>query len=110
MHIIMDYSKPIDVLLRDGRVVYSDVQFKETPAFKRIRPGDYEFIFAYTNFEAMPYWQDIETMNPDMMRTSPPVQEVASIETLIRPGYSYTAYLLNTAPSPDAIQVLLVRD
>ena len=104
------YSKPIDVLLRDGRVIYSDVQFKETTAFKRIRPCDYEFIFAYTNLAAMPYWQDIESMNPDMMRTSPPVQEVASIQTIIRPGYSYTAYLLNAAQSPDAIQTFLVRD
>ena len=104
------YSKPIDVLLRDGRVIYSDVQFKETSAFKLIRPDEYEFIFAYTNLAAIPSWQGIETMNSDMMRTSPLVQEVSSIQTLIMPGYSYTAYLLNAAPSPDAIQALLVRD
>lgn len=37
------YSNPLDVILYDGRVVYSDVRFKEVTSFKRIRPGEYDF-------------------------------------------------------------------
>ena len=33
------YSNPLDVLLADGRVIYTDVRFKETTSYKRIRPG-----------------------------------------------------------------------
>ena len=50
-------SQPLDLLLADGRVVYTDVQFKETTYFKQIRPGTYQFYLAETNLLPMPSYQ-----------------------------------------------------
>ncbi|MEG1869764.1 MAG: DUF4397 domain-containing protein, partial [Oscillospiraceae bacterium] len=36
----------VDILLRDGRMVFSDVRFKETTSFKRIATGNYYFYIS----------------------------------------------------------------
>ena len=102
------YSNPIDVLLRDGRVVYSDVQFKETTSTKRIRPGAYQFVFADTAFVPMPIWEDIETM--DYSRTSPMVEELATLNMRVSGGLNYTIFLLSTDPESGAVKPIVVVD
>ncbi len=104
------YSNPVDVLLRDGRVVYADVRFKETTSYKRIRPGFYQFVFAETNFVPMPVWQDIETMETELMQTAPPVEELAVLDLRVQRGVSYTIFLLSTGPSYGLLQTLVVAD
>ena len=56
-------SSPMDVIMSDGRVVYSDLRFKEVAAFKRIMPGTYQFFYADTNLLPMPASLDIETLD-----------------------------------------------
>lgn len=104
------YSDPIDVLLRDGRVVYADVRFKETTSSKRIRPGNYQFVFADTTFMPMPSWQDIETLGPIMPRTSPQISEVATLDLEVSSGLSYTVFLLSTDPNSGTVETVVVAD
>ena len=72
------YSNPLDVLLADGRVIYTDVRFKETTSYKRIRPGTYEFFFAETNLAPIPSHADIETLDSAFLGSTPPANVVAS--------------------------------
>ena len=48
-------SNPLDLLLANGRMIYTDVRFRESTPFKRIRPGDYQFYLAETGQYAAPY-------------------------------------------------------
>ena len=100
-------SPPVDVLLGDGRVVYSDVRCKETTPFKRIRPGAYQFFFAETALAPMPSWMDIETLDSAFIGTYPLPNTLASLYLNAANSVSYTAYLI--PGSPTTIQVLLAE-
>lgn len=103
-------SNPIDVLLADGRVIYTDVRFKETTAYKRIWPGEYQFIFAETNLMPMPIQQDIETLDTGFLGMYPPVDVVASLYLRVSRGANYTTFLLSTGTFPDDIQAIVAED
>lgn len=103
-------SNPIDVLLADGRVIYTDVRFKETTAFKRIWPGEYQFIFAETNLMPMPLHQDIETLDSGFLGMYPPVNVVSSLYLRVARGANYTTFLLSTGTFPDDIQAIVAED
>ncbi|MTQ98223.1 DUF4397 domain-containing protein [Pseudoflavonifractor sp. BIOML-A6] len=57
------YNSPaLDVILNDGRVVFSDVRYREVTAFKQARPGDYGFYVAQTPYMLSPVYSDIQTL------------------------------------------------
>ena len=87
-------SQPLDLLLADGRVVYADVRFKETTAFKQIRPGIYQFFFAETNLMPMPDYLDIETLDSAFIGASPAIQTAATLYLTVRSSVQYTVFLL----------------
>ena len=101
-------SKPMDVLLGDGRVVYGDVRYKETTAYKRIRPGAYQFFFAETNLSPMPAWMDIETLDSAFIGTYPVPNTVASLYLNAVSNTNYTVFLLPSGP--DSVQALLAEN
>ena len=95
-NLVLD-SRPIDVLLGDGRVIYADVQYKETTAFKRLRPGAYQFLFAETDLTPMPAWMDIETLDSAFLgAASPADNRLASLYLTANAGVSYTVFLLSS--------------
>ena len=104
------YSNPLDVILYDGRVVYSDVRFKEVTSFKRIRPGEYDFYLAETSLRPTPRMEDIETLNTDtssvMMRAEP----LLSFYVNVRANAMYTVYILGYGTSPNELQTIIVED
>ena len=102
------YSPPLDIVLADGRVVYSDVRFKESTPFKRVRPGNYQFYLAQTDLRPMPRDIDIETLDLASDFTLP--EALVSFSVDIRQNRLYTAFILNWSQSPDALQVLTVED
>lgn len=102
------YSRPLDVVLSDGRVVFSDVQFKETTPYRRTRTGEYEFYIAETNLRPMPRDEDIETVGSTINSSYMLPQVLVSFFVTVRPNTSYTMYMLNWSNSPDAIQILTV--
>lgn len=104
------YTNPLDILLYDGQVIYSDVRFKEVTSFKTIRPGQYYFYVANTIFPVGGTSADIETVstNPNAsMETGSPL---VSFTLNTGPDMLNTAYILNWQHSADAIQIFTVQD
>ena len=104
------YSNPLDVILYDGRVVYTDVRFKEVTSFKRIRPGEYDFYLAETNLRPTPRMEDIETIGSDtntmLMRSEP----LLSFYVNVRANAMYTVYILGRGYSSEELQTIIVED
>ena len=103
-------SRPMDVLLGDGRVIYADVQYKETTAFKRIRPGEYQFFFAETSLTPIPSWLDIETLDSAFIGVYPVPNTVASLYLNVLRNTTYTVFLLSSGSGTNAIQTMVVAD
>ena len=100
-------SGPIDVLLGDGRVIYADVQFKETTSFKQIQPGEYQFFFAETNLMPMPANADIEGLDSAFLDLYPIPDAVASLYLNVRRNANYTVFLVD---SGSALQTIVAED
>lgn len=100
---------PLDVILSDGRVVFSDVRFKEVTDYRRARPGQYEFYLAETNLRPMPRFEDIETINTAGVIFEMPTSLV-SFFVNVTANANYTIYILSTSATPDAIQILVIED
>lgn len=103
-------SGALDVLLPDGRAVYSDVRFKEITSFKRIAPGAYEFLFAETNQLPAPAYADIETLDSAFIGANPLPDTAASVYLQVTRGRAYTVYLLQSGQSYNAVSPLVVED
>lgn len=103
-------SGALDVLLPDGRTVFTDVRFKEVTAFKRISSGAYEFLFAETNQLPAPAYSDIETLDSAFIGANPLPDTAASVYLNVSRGRAYTVYLLQNGQSYNAVSPLIVAD
>ena len=103
-------SGPMDVLMSDGRVVYSDLRYKEIGAFKRIRPGVYQFFYADTDLTAMPADLDIETLDSAWLGVYPPHETFGSLYLDVVSGVNYSVYLLQSGSGRNNIQNLVLMD
>lgn len=103
-------SGPVDVLLADGRVIYADVRFKETTAYKRIQPGEYEFLFAETSMMPIPSDMDIESLDSAFIGMYPVPDMVASLYLNVQRGTNYTVFLLQNGPGVNSLQTLVAED
>lgn len=103
-------SGPLDVLMSDGRVVYSDLRFKEVAAFRRIAPGTYQFFYADINQAPMPPAMGIDTMDPAWLGVYPPFQTFGSLYLDVSGGEVYTVYLLQNGPGRNNIQNMILVD
>ena len=103
-------SGPLDVLMSDGRVVYSDLRFKEVGAFKRIMPGTYQFFYADTNMAPMPAYADIETLDSAWLGMYPPYETFGSLYLNVTSNAIYSVYLLQSGTGRNQIQNLILMD
>ena len=103
-------SGPLDVIMSDGRVVYSDLRFKEVAAFKRIMPGTYQFFYADTNLTAMPAALDIETLDSAWLGVYPPQETFGSLYLDVTSNAIYSVYLLQSGTNRNNIQNLILMD
>ena len=104
-------SGPMDVILSDGRVVYTDLRYKEVTAFKRIMPGTYQFFYADTNLAPMESEQDIETLDSSWLGVYIPPQEAfGSLFLNVESGAMYTVYLLQSGTERNNVQNLILMD
>lgn len=103
-------SGPLDVLMSDGRVIYSDLRFKEVAAFRRIVPGTYQFFYADTRMSAMPPSLEIEGMDPAWLGVYPPYETFGTLYLDVSPGECYTVYLLQNGSGRNNIQNLILVD
>lgn len=57
------YDSPgLDLVLTDGRVVFTDIRFKEITNYRRAKPGRYDLYIAQTPYVLPPSTTDIETV------------------------------------------------
>ena len=103
-------SRPLDVLMSDGRVIYSDLQYKEVPAFRRIFPGTYQFFYADTNQRPMPSRMDIQPMDPAWLGVYPPVETFGSLILDVTGREIITVYLLQKGTGRNNIQNFILVD
>lgn len=103
-------SGPLDVILSDGRVVWTDVQYKEVTAFKRIMPGTYQFFYADTNLMPMPTGMDIETQDSAWLGVYPSQETFGSMYLDVANNAIYTVYLLQSGTGRNNIQNLILMD
>lgn len=103
-------SGPLDVVMSDGRVIYSDLRYKEVAAFRRIVPGTYQFFYADTNLAPMPSQMDIEAMDSAWLGVYPPHETFGSLFLNVSSGEIYTIYLLQNGTGRNNIQNLILAD
>lgn len=103
-------SGPMDVVMSDGRVVYSDLRFKEVGAFRGIMPGRYQFFYADTNFSSMPASLGIETLDPAWLGVYPPYETFGSLLLNVTGGELYSVYLLQNGDGRNNVQNLILVD
>lgn len=103
-------TSPLDVLMSDGRVVYSDLRYKEVAPFRRIAPGRYRFFYADTNQSPIPPSMDIETLDPVWLDTYPPLETFGSVYLNVSGGENYTVYLLQNGKGLNNIQNMILVD
>ena len=94
------YNSPgLDLLLTDGRVVFTDVRFKEVTTYRRARPGQYDMYVAQTPASLPEGYGDIETVEdlplweggiPGYGASEP----LASFYLVARSGVRSTIYLM----------------
>ena len=103
-------SGPLDVIMSDGRVVWSDLRFKEVTPFKRIVPGAYQFFYADTGLTAMPPALAIEALDPAWLGVYPPQETFGSLYLNVDAGERYTVYLLQNGSGRNNIQNMILVD
>ena len=102
-------SNPLDLLLANGRVIYTDVRFRESTPFKRIRPGDHQFYLAETGQYAAPYLGTVDLVD-NSAEVYPLSELLVSFYLTVRSNISYTIFVLSRGSTPDAIGLLAVED
>ena len=103
-------SGPLDVIMSDGRVVYSDLRFKEVGVFKRIVPGTYQFFYADTDLMPMPATMDIETLDSAWLGVYPPHETFGSLYLNVAGNAIYSVYQLQSGRGRNNIQNLILMD
>lgn len=103
-------SGPLDVLMSDGRVIFSDLRYKETAAFRSIMPGTYRFFYADTGLASMPPALGIETLDPAWLDIYPPYETFGSLRLDVSGGKIYTVYLLQNGSGRNNIQNMVLVD
>lgn len=105
----------LDMMTSDGRVVFSDVRYKENTLSRRLRPGSYSFYVVNTPLRIEPRIEDVELDDSDYRvsgRYLPGYGElspVISFSLQARRGVMYTAYIIGQA-NTDEIQVVIAAN
>lgn len=112
------HSGPMDMILFDGRVVFSDVTFKEITSFRRVRPGEYGFYIAltpYTPLSILNEEVDVDTLEEMPIAVSDnyipgygELEQIAKFYQIFRANVMYTTYVVGdgSASYPYTVIVL----
>lgn len=108
-------SKPLDLLLSDGRVIFADVSYKDVTPFKRIKPGKYRFFVIHTPYQPLPLSEDIEvsdaaSVSADALPDQCERKILLSFMTEISSNKMYTMYILSSDHPTMPLEVLIVEN
>lgn len=102
----------LDLLTADGRVLFSDVRYKETTLSRRLRPGSYSFLVANTPVRIEPRIQDVEMDQGEWRISQRYLPGYGEMDLLLsfgmqaRRGVLSTAYIIGQA-STGEVQVVV---
>lgn len=87
------YDSPgLDLILTDGRVVFTDVRFKEVTNYRRARPGRYDLYAAQTHYPIQPDIETVEELPMIVVRWA--VEPLASFDWDAQAGRQTSVYLM----------------
>lgn len=102
----------LDLLTADGRVLFSDVRYKETTLSRRLRPGSYSFLVANTPVRIEPRIQDVEMDQGEWRISQRYLPGYGEMDLLLsfgmqaRRGAMSTAYIIGQANTGE-VQVVV---
>ena len=102
----------LDLLTADGRVLFSDVRYKETTLSRRLRPGRYSFLVANTPVRIEPRIQDVEMDQGEWRISQRYLPGYGEMDLLLsfgmqaRRGVLSTAYIIGQANTGE-VQVVV---
>ncbi len=102
----------LDLLTADGRVLFSDVRYKETTLSRRLRPGSYSFLVANTPVRIEPRIQDVEMDQGEWRISQRYLPGYGEMDLLLsfgmqaRRGVLSTAYIIGQANTGE-VQVVI---
>ena len=102
----------LDLLTADGRVLFSDVRYKETTLSRRLRPGSYSFLVANTPVRIEPRIQDVEMDQGEWRISQRYLPGYGEMDLLLsfgmqaRRGVRSTAYIIGQANTGE-VQVVV---
>lgn len=102
----------LDLLTADGRVLFSDVRYKETTLSRRLRPGSYSFLVANTPVRIEPRIQDVEMDQGEWRISQRYLPGYGEMDLLLsfgmqaRRGVLSTAYIIGQANTRE-VQVVV---
>ena len=104
----------LDLLLGDGRVLFSDVRYKENTLARRLRPGYFQFYVANTPLRIEPRVTDVEmdssrSLDGRYIAGYGEVDVVTSFGLQVKRGVMYTAYVIGQA-NIDEVQVVVAEN
>ena len=102
----------LDLLTADGRVLFSDVRYKETTLSRRLRPGSFSFLVANTPVRIEPRIQDVEMDQGEWRISQRYLPGYGEMDLLLsfgmqaRRGVLSTAYIIGQANTGE-VQVVV---
>ena len=102
----------LDLLTADGRVLFSEVRYKETTLSRRLRPGSYSFLVANTPVRIEPRIQDVEMDQGEWRISQRYLPGYGEMDLLLsfgmqaRRGVLSTAYIIGQANTGE-VQVVV---
>ena len=102
----------LDLLTADGRVLFSDVRYKETTLSRRLRPRSYSFLVANTPVRIEPRIQDVEMDQGEWRISQRYLPGYGEMDLLLsfgmqaRRGVLSTAYIIDQANTGE-VQVVV---
>lgn len=102
----------LDLLTADGRVLFSDVRYKETTLSRRLRPGSYSFLVANTPVRIESRIQDVEMDQGEWRISQRYLPGYGEMDLLLsfgmqaRRGVLSTAYIIGQANTGE-VQVVV---
>lgn len=104
-------SPGLDLILTDGRVVFTDVRFKEVSNYRRARPGRYDLYIAQTPAPPSPSLSDMETVEElPMVVVNWMAEPLASLFLDLRAGGQMSLYLLGDWEAGRELRILPVEN
>ena len=103
-------SGPLELVLEDGRVVFSDVRFKEVTSYKRANEGKYNFKVVNSPNRPMPIVSDISTINDLTYQLGGTWNALLEFSIDMKANTLYTVYILGNDGYVPSLQPYILEN